>query len=182
MERQTAEMAHMAQVAINSERAWIVAEMIPTATYFKGYGWHRNLPEGKHTKMSEEELIRGAYLIQTVRFTNMGKTPAVITHWSVTRIDGRDPLGEVVDFDQPYHSLAAGAVMDVRDRFVDVFECAGDRDFVFFDLTVTYRHVFDSEPVTEDPTVYTFVSGAKKIERMGGIPKRKEKKRSENPN
>jgi hypothetical protein len=66
-----------ADALIASERAWVVAELIPTAFKFTDQKWYRAVGT-MHTMLSAEETIRGEHLHHKLKLTNMGRTPATI--------------------------------------------------------------------------------------------------------
>ena len=117
-----------ADAMINSERAWIVAELVPMCAQF-GNLWHRRAGSGWAT-MSAEETFRGDHLKHKMRFTNMGRTPAHILSF---KIDYSCLLGSVAQADLPEgasgdpiifapfdHLLAAGEFEEVLGTLIDV--------------------------------------------------------------
>jgi hypothetical protein len=65
-----------AEVLINSERAWVIAELVPMAAKYGGH-WHRFETYGP-VPMSTEEILAGHHLRYKLKFTNMGRGPAQI--------------------------------------------------------------------------------------------------------
>jgi len=70
-----------AEVLINSERAWIIAELIPQAVRTSDNHWCRLVGSGL-VSMSTEEVLAGHHLRYKLKLTNMGRTPA---QFSVSR-------------------------------------------------------------------------------------------------
>jgi hypothetical protein len=64
-----------AEALINSERAWIIAELIPHAVRASNNQWFRVIPTG-HVLMSVTEILAGEHLKYKLKLTNMGRTPA----------------------------------------------------------------------------------------------------------
>src|SRR5258708_3620559 len=65
-----------AEALINSERAWLIAELTPVCRKFADQ-WHR--PAGATwAPLSVEEILKGDYLEHKLKLTNMGRTPAHI--------------------------------------------------------------------------------------------------------
>jgi hypothetical protein len=153
------------QAVINSERAWIAAELIPMALHFGKAGWCRRVGTGWAT-MSTEEVLRGDHLRYKLRFTNMGRTPAFIVKWEIKCVRTRLPI-ELVGFGLPYHSLAGGASMDIEDDVVDVFAYTNETtDLIFFNGSITYRHCFSESEVVEEPFAYVFNQKAFRLDRV----------------
>jgi hypothetical protein len=69
-----------AQAFVNSERAWVIAELIPMARRFEIVGWQRSVGSMWAT-MSEEEISRGEHLRHRLRFINLGRT--AFEHFSI---------------------------------------------------------------------------------------------------
>src|SRR5947209_4981257 len=87
-----------AQAVINSERAWIVAELVPICVKF-GNWWHRPVGDA-WAILSDEEILRGHHLNHRLKLTNMGRTPATILtfeleHSTLTEGIG-GPRGETI--------------------------------------------------------------------------------------
>jgi hypothetical protein len=64
------------EALINSERAWVVPELVHMAAKYGGK-WHRLESYGP-VAMSPEELLVGLHLRYRLKLTNMGRTPAQI--------------------------------------------------------------------------------------------------------
>jgi hypothetical protein len=70
-----------AQALINSERAWLVVELVPLAARYDNR-WHRIESYGP-VAMSMEEILAGHHLRYKLRITNMGRTPAQVLGFEV---------------------------------------------------------------------------------------------------
>ena len=66
-----------AEALINSERAWIIVELVPHALRASDKLWYRRVGQST-VLMSTEEVLAGHHLRYKLRFTNMGRTPAQI--------------------------------------------------------------------------------------------------------
>lgn len=66
-----------AEALINSERAWIIVELVPQAVRASDNQWYRFVGT-RHVLMSEDEILAGHHLRYKLKFTNMGRTPAQI--------------------------------------------------------------------------------------------------------
>jgi hypothetical protein len=159
-----------ADAYISAERAWVVAELIPTAAKY-GNEWHR-FTAGMPVQMSREELLKGKHLVHELKLTNMGRTPAHIFSFYCGQailekgeryLEGkRAESGEsVIPFD---HVLPAGKSVIVDDYSLDVYYYIKDYEAeidklektAVFHGYVTYQHVF-SEGETEDaPFLYSY--------------------------
>jgi hypothetical protein len=71
-----------AEALINSERAWVIAELVPICRRF-GDDWHRPIGNG-WAQLSENELLNQEHLKHKLKFTNMGRTPAHILRYKIT--------------------------------------------------------------------------------------------------
>lgn len=78
---QMAVMQSQADDLVNSERAWIVAELVPQAVKF-GDHWCRIVGSGYAT-VSTEEVLAGHNLRYKLKFANMGRTPAQIFGFTI---------------------------------------------------------------------------------------------------
>jgi hypothetical protein len=161
--RATETAARAAQESVeafkNSERAWIIAELIPTATLASDKRWYRYLPDGRPVLMSLEETLAGIHLRHKLRITNMGRTPAIIAKYEINcRRPQQSPDDiELLTFDLPYRLLAGGATIDSQDAIIDVFEYTkSSKGFVFFDGIVTYYHAFSRSDNLKEAFVYLF--------------------------
>jgi hypothetical protein len=68
-----------AQAVINSERAWVSAELIPDFRQDEEGAWRRDNGE----KITMVELIAGHHLVYSLRIKNVGRTPAQILTYNL---------------------------------------------------------------------------------------------------
>jgi hypothetical protein len=73
--KQMAIMQSQADALVNSERTWVIAELVPICAKFSDGRWRRPAG-GSWAILSEEEIFRGYHLTHKLKFTNMGRTPA----------------------------------------------------------------------------------------------------------
>ena len=76
-------MQSQADALVNSERAWVIAELIPICRMIAG-NWHRPTGTGSWVGMDEDAILRGDYLQHTLRCSNMGRTPAHILRYQIS--------------------------------------------------------------------------------------------------
>lgn len=153
--------ARSVSALINSERAWLIVEMVPLCR-MSGNSWHYAADRGG-TLLSEDELVNGYYLRHTVKFTNMGRTPAQILRFqigyshlpeSVTELP-EGSVGDCVEAREFDHALAGTASIEVLEPIIDIFNNRGStpeqiraidelRATLVVHGWVEYQHVFDS--------------------------------------
>jgi hypothetical protein len=71
-----------AEALINTERAWVIAELVPICVKF-GH-WCRPVGDGGWATLSEEEILNGVHMRHKLKLTNMGRTPAHILRYRVS--------------------------------------------------------------------------------------------------
>src|SRR6266481_3542167 len=71
-----------AEALISSERAWIIAALIPQAVRVSDNRWYRHAGDNIDY-MSVEEVLAGHHLRYKLKLTNMGRTPAQIFVFTV---------------------------------------------------------------------------------------------------
>jgi hypothetical protein len=79
--RQTTAIEKQGDALISSERAWVIAELVPTCIKV-GNNWYRMVIDG-HVALSDEEILNGAYMNHVLKLTNMGRTPALILSYEL---------------------------------------------------------------------------------------------------
>jgi hypothetical protein len=160
---------------INSERAWVIAELVPVCVKF-GNWWHRPAGNG-WAALSQEEVTRGDHLKHKLKFTNMGRTPAHILSFQIgysCLLEGVTDLpegtsGDIVEahpFDQ---LLAAAGAIEVLEPIIDVDWYLNSNNSIetirairelkntaVFHGWVRYQHVFSSNDVIEEPFCYFY--------------------------
>jgi hypothetical protein len=168
-----------AQAYMNSERAWVIAELIPICREYGGQ-WHRPSGTGGLVALSKDEIIRGYHLMHNLKMTNMGRTPATILKFSIGHSymekDGTDsPTGNVVqgierpEFDQILGGGASTDVMEVnikrlRDSLIK--EDGDSKKPIIFHGSVEYQHVFSEVEVIVVRFRYLYVPSTARLERM----------------
>src|SRR5260370_3930229 len=70
------------EALMNSECAWIIAELIPQAERFSDKQWYRSVGNSR-VHMSVEEILAGHHLKYKLKLTNMGRTPAQIFGFTI---------------------------------------------------------------------------------------------------
>jgi hypothetical protein len=117
-----------ADALIASERAWVVAELIPTAFKFTDQKWYRAVGT-MHTMLSAEETIRGEHLHHKLKLTNMGRTPATIIGFQIAYSCLPEAIKELPEGEgqqttfYPFeHLLAAGDSIEINEPVVDVWD------------------------------------------------------------
>jgi hypothetical protein len=174
-----------ADAIMNSERAWVIAELIPICVKF-GNRWHRQVGDGWAT-LSEKEIVNGDYLRHRLKFTNMGKTPAHVLRYhigysrevDVTGTDlrmidtGKHP--EIV-FDRLLSGNDSVEVqdIDVSQYIRDSINAIGDSEATgILSGWVEYQHVFSDDDVVKVPFLYLYDPSTMRLSR---IPLQKERK------
>jgi len=156
-----------AEALINSERAWVIAELVPICAKFSD--WCRPAGNGWAT-LSDEEMRNGVHMRHKLKFTNMGRTPAHILRYRVSYscLDKGItslPRGRVTSLSRGTverhdtartfdHLLGATDSIEVPE-IVDVNEYLRNRikgikeleNTAVFHGWVEYQHVFSSEVV-----------------------------------
>jgi hypothetical protein len=171
--RESSEAAkRSADAYIAAERAWLFVELVPAAHLYSDGRWYRYSAEGRPIGMSDKEVAAGEHLQQTIRITNMGRTPGIITRYqiAVTGEEENSPARVVVS-GNPYHSLAGEKSLDINWDTLDAFEFIQGHRIVVFVGDVIYHHVFDKFKTDEQRFVYVFDPATdKQLRRMVGGP------------
>jgi hypothetical protein len=148
-----------AEALINSERAWVIAELIPQAVRTSGNHWCRVIGSS-YVSMSAEEILRGHHLRYNLKLTNMGRTPAQIFGFA-TRYSclgkGVTDLPENAGGNQvssrPFeHLLSSGSAVEIGEP-IDVGQyMQEDVDSIqqlektaVIHGSVKYRHIFSAD-------------------------------------
>jgi hypothetical protein len=168
--KQMAIMQSQADALVNSERAWVIAELLPVCVKFSDGFWRRPAGGG-WAALSEEEVLKGDHLRHKLKFTNMGRTPAHILRYQITYscLDkGVTSLsgGTVARQDSAYifdHLLGSTDSIEVPE-IVDVDEYMSERIKGIKDLEntavfhgwVEYQHVFSDSEVVRVPFCYSY--------------------------
>jgi len=173
-------MQKQARATENSERAWVIAELVPLCTKFKNGRWHRRVGDNWE-ELNDTEILDGCFRMHTLRFTNMGRTPAHIRRYQITYSclgEGVTTLSEgaiskqvsVRTFD---HLLGAGNSIEVPEA-IDVDSYMAEyiegirelKNTAVFHGSVQYQHVFSGTEILEEPFCYSFKASEDSLVRI----------------
>lgn len=180
--RQTVAIEKQADAQVNSERAWIIAELTPMAVKFNTVGWCRRVGSG-WAAMSTEEVTRGEHLVHKLKFTNMGRTPAHILRYQIGYSRDVDATGAELRMIDTKHSetvfdrlLGGDDSIEVEDidayqHIRDSIEAVGDTEATgIFSGWVEYQHVFSDTEVVKVSFAYLYTPSTMRLVK---IPMRK---------
>ena len=166
-----------AAALITSERAWVIAELVPICVKFGDF-WARPAGNGWAT-LGDEEMANGVHMRHKLKFTNMGRTPAHILGYRVSYscLDKgvrRLPPGRVTSLSHGTveiqdsvrtfdHLLGATDSIEVPE-IVDVYEYLSNRikgikeleNTAVFHGWVEYQHVFSDSEVVKVSFCYSY--------------------------
>jgi hypothetical protein len=180
MERQTRAIEKQAQALVNSERAWVIAELVPVCTNFGNGRWARRVG-GHLASLSDLEILKGEHLRQQISFTNMGRTPAHILRYQITYTclrQGAARLGEGAiskhDSGRIFDHLLAATdsvdapeTVDVNEHMVGhIKEINQLHNTALFHGWVEYLHVFSDVEVVKVPFCYVYKPSTLGLERV----------------
>jgi hypothetical protein len=161
-----------ADALIASERAWVIPELIPICARFNGQ-WHR--PVGHNwAQMSDDELLNGDHLRHTLRFRNLGRTPASLLGFEfeflvlkegvreLPKVGETGKIGvQLTSKERFEHYLAGGKSMDYPIPVNVDFFMGKDRKEIMnltrtaiFRWQIRYCHVFSKEEISESSLYY----------------------------
>jgi hypothetical protein len=152
-----------ADVAINAERAWLVVELVPTGIKFNGV---RYKPVGSTSEeLVESDLSDGNNFEYTLKITNMGKTPALITKYAINVGDGMSEP-RVIASGSPHLALAGERqwYFDPIDVATEVKKYANDAAISFYG-EVFYEHVFAKGEAIEESFAYRLEKSTGRLSR-----------------
>jgi hypothetical protein len=164
MRYQTRILRRSADSQIASERAWLVAELVPTAMFHHG---RRLVPyEGYTGELSENDLSDCSQFEYTLKVKNVGKTPAFLMEYRINRSNGLDDE-ELIDFDYPYRYLGAGEQLYLKAFNIPslVAKCPAHSRVLFFGH-VFYQHVFSETETVKDGFARLFQRNTGRLLRM----------------
>jgi hypothetical protein len=165
-----------AEALINSERAWVIAELVPICVKFSD--WCRPAGNG-WAMLSDEEIRNGVHMRHKLKFTNMGRTPAHILRYRVSyscfdKGVTSLPRGRVTSLSHGTveiqdsvrtfdHLLGATDSIEVPE-IVDVYEYLRNRikgineleNTAVFHGWVEYQHVFSDSEVVKVSFCYSY--------------------------
>jgi hypothetical protein len=153
-----------ADVAVNAERAWLVVELVPTGIKING---RRYRPvESTSEELTESDLSDGNNFEYTLKITNMGKTPAFITKYTINVTDG---VGEpqVIEFGLPNLALAGEKqwYFESIDVGAEVQKHANNATICFFG-ELSYEHVFAKGRAIQESFAYGLERSTGKLQRV----------------
>jgi len=158
-----------ADALINSERAWVIAELRHNARQDKAGRWYHE--DG--VPFTVAEVLAGNHLLYRLRITNMGRTPAHIFSFEIRYaclLEGvkdlpENPPTQKTDFHEFIHLLTPGKTFEILDDINVEQYMRGDWDNItrlektaVFYGCVKYRHMFSTEndnPQSDFCYVYT---------------------------
>jgi hypothetical protein len=168
---------------VSSERAWVIAELVPICTRFGG-NWYRPVAGG-HAALSEEEILDGYHLNHLLRLTNMGRTPAHILSYElgysclgegVTSLP-EDAVGTQVSQLPFDHVLGAGQSTEAPEQIhVDNYigssreEISRSKNTAVFHGWVKYLHVFSDREIVQVPFRYVYRPSLFRLEKAPRPP------------
>ena len=178
--RQAEIMTRQTEAMINSERAWVVAELHPHAYQGKDESWyHQNgLP------FTTEQALAGEHLLYSMKLTNMGRTPAQILGFEVRYAclpkgvtdlpkDGGAEFAEIREF---RHLLAAeGNSVEIDDPVIDTRLHMNDswdeirrlEKTAVVHGSVRYRHMFSARDDSYADFCYVYAVSLNRLKSVG---------------
>ena len=179
-----------AEALINSERAWVIAELVPEAMRFMDNRWYRFVGD-KPVAMSATELLAGHHLRYRLKLTNMGRTPAQI-YWLTIRYNclkqGETDLpinaeGNHVSIRSFEHLLGDGNAIETGES-VDVgFYIQEEADAIkaldktaVIHGTIKYRHMFSTTDDCYADFCYSYKPSEQRLVSVGRYTKQRQEK------
>src|SRR5229473_1447728 len=180
-----------AEALINSERAWVIAELAPQAVRF-GDHWCRFVGKG-HASLSPEEIRAGHHLRYKLKLTNMGRTPAQIFGFTIRYSclgEGVTDLPENAGGNQastlPFEHLLAGngEAVEIGEPIVDVGKYIEHEFDAIKSLkktavihgSVKYRHMFSSVDDCYADFCYSYTVSQERLSSVGRHTKQRQQK------
>lgn len=157
-----------AEALVNSERAWVIAELVPICVRFGGQ-WCRPAGDG-WAQMIDEEILNGDHLKHKLKLTNMGRTAAHILRYQIeysclgagVRRLSESPVRNQVSVRGFDYLLGGGG--SVLPEAIDVNGYMGDligkitrlENTAVFHGWVQYQHVFSQTEIVKEPFAYVY--------------------------
>jgi hypothetical protein len=179
-----------ADALINSERAWVIAELIPQALRFGGQ-WARFIGNN-HVTLTTEELLAGHHLRYNLRFTNMGRTPAQIIGFAILYTClGKDvtdlpenAAGQDVHYSPFELLLGDGKSIEIDNHIVDVRSYIRDDMDAIKTLEKTavihgwvkYRHMFSTADDCYADFCYSYTVSESRLSSVARHTKQRQEK------
>jgi hypothetical protein len=178
-----------ADALIDSEKAFVMAELIPVCRSY-GNQFHRPSGTGSWVPLNENEILSGYHLMHTLKFINMGRTPATILKFSIGHSymddNGREtPTGDTVQsIELPAFNRIIGGgdstdaievnVKELRDSSI---RTVGDsKRPIIFHGSFEYQHIFSDTEVIVGRFRYLYVPETYRLDRMSTSPPDKRQK------
>jgi hypothetical protein len=190
LERQTSAIEKQGDALIDSERAWVIAELIPVCTRVDK-NWYRSVA-GVFTALTDREILDGDHLNHILKLTNMGRTPAHILCYDlyysclgsgVTKLTGVAVESQVGQ--RPFdHVLGAGDFISAPELIhVDKYIESAREEINQLKFTavfhgwVKYLHVFSSTQIEFAQFQYVYKPSLFRLEKVLAPPYEKETER-----
>jgi hypothetical protein len=172
-----------ADALINSERAWVMAELVPICEKFSDGYWRRRVGTGWAT-LSDTEILKGEYLKHSLKFINMGRTPAHVLRYQIgysREVDVTENDIRMIDAAKhpavEFDRLLGGndsvevTVVDVPQYINDsVVEIGDAKATGILSGWVEYQHMFSDTDVVKVPFLYLYDPSTM---RLGRVPLQK---------
>ncbi len=179
-----------AESLINSERAWVIAELVPQAVRASNNQWHRFVGDS-HVLMSIEEILAGHHLRYKLKLTNMGRTPAQIFGFTIRYSclgegvrDLPENAGGTQVSSRPFeHLLGGGQAIEIGEPIVDVGQYMRENVDAIKRLektavihgSVKYRHMFSTDDCYAD-FCYVYTVSQERLSSVGRHTKQRQEK------
>jgi len=180
-----------AEALINSERAWIVAELVPQAVRFGDNHWCRFVGGG-HVSMSTEEILAGHHLRYKLKLTNMGRTPAQIFSFTIRYSCLGEGVRDLPENDggtqasyRPFEHLLGGdgQTIEIGEPIVDVGQYMREDVSAIKRLektavihgSVKYHHMFSTDDCYAD-FCYVYTVSEERLSSVGRHTKQRQPK------
>jgi hypothetical protein len=182
-----------AEALINSERAWIIAELVPQAARVGNNLWVRLVGDGR-VLMDDKEIVAGHHLRYKLKLTNMGRTPAQLFYFTIRYSclgKGVTDLpenagGNETSFRSFEHLLGSGESVEIAE-IIDLHQYMGDDrgDIDKFEKTavihgeVKYHHIFSSADDWLAEFCYSYTASEQRLTKVGRRTKQRQERAGE---
>lgn len=174
---------------IRSERAWVVAELVPICAK-SGGEWCRPSGTGSYVALSEDEILNGYHLRHKLRIKNTGRTGATILKFKLghillgteaTDIPAEDAIKdiEIFEFDHVLSGNESTEAMDadINKMVGNSIKAVGDsKKIIGFSGLVEYQTVFSDTEVQKARFRYVYIPSTQRLDRVA-LPKSYEGKK-----
>lgn len=179
------------EALISSERAWIIAELVPHGVRFMDNHWYR-LVGDKPVSMDPAEMLAGHHLKYKLRLTNMGRTPAQFFGFTIRYsclgeavTDLLDNAGGKQSSVRPFEYLLGGGgqAAEIEEPIIDVGKYMGDDTDSIKRLEKTavihgeveYHHMFSTDDCYAD-FCYVYTVSEERLTSVGRRTKQRQEK------